>query len=519
MSHVVLVRPSYAPPEEWSGITTESRPPAGLLYVAAPLVAAGYSVSLIDQGAEESWARRLESEIGADTLCVGITCLTGRMILNGLNIARIVRGRSDCPIVWGGVHPSIETATSMTHPMVDVVVIGEGEETMLDLVNALAERKDLSRIPGIASKRDGKILLSPSRRPYDLNALPRLPLELVDLDQYRHHVGLTQYFRFRGDLAVSIESSRGCTHRCTYCVMASKNFQQKARWKGMTADKLATTVADIRERYGVKAFAFVDDNFFVDMPRANRFLDIIQHDGLSIEWFADIRMDTILNKLDVASLTRMEELGLRSLSIGIESGSDRTLKRLRKGESRETFVRANRLLAATSITPQYGFILGLPEETLDDVAQSYSLAVQLARDNPNAAITLNKLLPTPGTPLFDECVEHGFKAPASFEGWAEHSDTKWQRGPAVWMDPASAQFIMSQLHFHDVLKASSALPKRGRMWEGVRSLALFLMSLRLWQRCFGFPVERFFYRLLRSRWIFRRIKKFFVHYLVRRRNG
>ena len=101
---VILVRPAYGPLD--AGFR-ESRPPAGLLYVAAPLVQTGFSVAIIDQTVESKWKERLLCCLGENTLCIGITCLTGPMILNGIDIAKLVREHSKCPIVWGGVHPSL----------------------------------------------------------------------------------------------------------------------------------------------------------------------------------------------------------------------------------------------------------------------------------------------------------------------------------------------------------------------------------------------------------------------------
>ena len=129
--------------------------------------------------------------------------------------------------------------------------------------------------------------------------------------------------------------------------------------------------------------------------------------------------------MDKVFLKRLENAGLRSLGIGIESGSNRILKYLRKGETRETYINANRMLATTSIVPSYGFIQGLPNEKKEDVEGTYVLIADLLMENPNSFIMLNKLLPTPNTPLFEECRKQGFDPPKKLEHWADVMDTGW----------------------------------------------------------------------------------------------
>ena len=441
--------------------------------------------------------------------------------MNAVEIARIVRKRSACPIVWGGVHPTVEQDSTIASEWVDIIVVGEGEETFCDLVETLRKKKPLDTVNGIIFKQNGRARKTPARGCYDLDKLPMLPLNLVNLTHYKEHFGLTRYFRFSSPVAVSIETSRGCTHRCTYCVMASKEYAARAKWRGMSAVKVADVVQEIMGKYGIHAFAFVDDNFFVDMARVLDFLEEIERRPLNIEWFADIRMDTIVKNMDIPLLKRLESSGLRSVSVGIESGSNRMLKYLRKGETRETYIEANKMLVATRIVPQYGFILGLPTERREDVEQSYALAVQLLKDNPNAAPTMNKLLPTPGTPLLEECVKHGFCPPDKLEDWVDYCDTKWKRGPTVWMDKDAARFIISQIYFHDLLTMVTAKPNKGRLQKFLLDCATRLLLLRIKKQFHSMRIEQAIHRLIRIPILFRFIKRAYIFYLrsIKRPSG
>ncbi|MFZ2656381.1 MAG: radical SAM protein [Victivallales bacterium] len=491
---IILIRPAYGPLD--AGFR-ESRPPAGLLYISAPLVQAGVSVAIIDQTVESNWKERLLSCIGDNTLCVGITCLTGPMILNGINIAKLVREHSKCPIVWGGVHPSLEIETTLKSEYVDIIVRGEGEETFIELVTALKRNEPYSQIDGVAYKKDNQLVVNPERKPYDLNRLPPIPFELCDISLYRGNPTLKKFFRFRGDTAVSIETSRGCTHRCTYCVMANKFYKERAKWRGMSAEKMIETIKDAISKTGARSIAFIDDNFFVDIERINRFIDLLEKEHLEIEWFADIRMDTVAEKLNVDFLKRLEKSGLRSLGIGIETGSGNMLKFLRKGESRDTIVKANRMLSETGIIPNYGFLQGLPTETVEDAASTFTLVAQLLMENPNVGIIMNKLLPTPNTPLFEECVRFGLKKPEYLEEWAAFSDTDWHTGKGVWMEAGTAEFIMSQLHYKRILFSTTPRQKNS-IRDFILVLATKLLLFRIRHRFYSFKFEKWAFTFLRT---------------------
>jgi radical SAM superfamily enzyme YgiQ (UPF0313 family) len=493
-SEIILIRPAFGPLD--AGFR-ESRPPAGLLYIAAPLVQAGFSVAVIDQTVESNWKERLLSCLGGNTLCVGITCLTGPMILNGINIAKLVREHTKCPIVWGGVHPSLEIETTLKSEFVDMIVRGEGEETFIELVTALKRNEPYCQIEGIAYKKENQPVINPERKPYDLNKLPPIPFELCDINLYRGTLALRKFFRFRKDIAVSIETSRGCTHRCTYCVMANKFYKERAKWRGMSPEGMINAIKGAISKTGAHSIAFIDDNFFVDVDRVRTFLDLLEKERLEIEWFADVRMDTVAEKLDVDFLRRLEKSGLTSLGIGIETGSGNMLKFLRKGETRETIVKANRMLAETGIVPNYGFLQGLPTETADDAADTFTLVAQLLMENPKAGIIMNKLLPTPNTPLFEECVKCGLKKPERLEEWAAFSDTDWHTGPGVWMNAGSAEFIMSQLHYKRIL--FSTTPRRKNTFRDLILItATKLLLFRIRHKFYSFNFEKWVFIFLKT---------------------
>ncbi len=510
MAEVVLIRPKFCPPSE---VARESRPPTGLLYLAAMLVPDGVTVKIMDQSVEDDWRSFLEENIGAETICVGITSLTGNMIQNGIEMVKHIRTLTSAPVVWGGVHPSLEPDTTIQSTHVDMIVVDEGEETFPELVRYIRDKGDLSHVRGIIYKKDGKIFKNAPRERYDLNNLPPLPLDLANLEKYRGHQMLSYFFRFNNDIAISFETSRGCTNKCTYCVMASDNYDQKSKWRGMTAKKIADNVEFYINRYNVRSFVFVDDNFFANPLRARDFIEEVEKRKLAIEWFADLRMDTAERKLGVEFMKRAERAGLRSLGIGIESGSNRILAFLNKGEKRDTYIEANRILAQTGITPQYGFIQGLPGEKVEDIKETYTLIARFLLDNPNAIPSVNKLLPTPNTPLLKECMKAGWKPPTTFEGWVNYCDTHWVHGPTPWMDKEAAKFIISQLYYDDIITIARSPRRRVYLLELILKISTKLLMFRVSSGFSYLRIEAFFYRIIRIDFIYTFMKKVYLGFL------
>jgi radical SAM superfamily enzyme YgiQ (UPF0313 family) len=191
----------------------------------------------------------------------------------------------------------------------------------------------------------------------------------------------------------------------------------------MSPKKTFKQVLNLVDRFNLDAVAFHDEEFLIDGARAEKIAALI--DG-KFRWWIQGRMDG-LRRVD---LTKMEKGGLCAVQPGIESGSERILKLIKKGETVVDMLEANRRLAQTSIEPLYNLMMGFPTETYDELMQSVDLTIQLLDENPRAQISgFYVLVPYPGTEIFDLAIEHGFNAPDSLEKWAvfhrQHLATPW----------------------------------------------------------------------------------------------
>lgn len=391
------------------------------LLSAASLIAQDYEVKIIDQRTNSHWEEDLKRELERNPLCVGISSLTGPQIEFGLQASRIVKeAENRTKVVWGGVHATLLPEQTVQHSLVDIVVVGEGELSFRNLVIALDKKRSLEDVKGIAFKKDGRIVRTEPESPLDLDELPELPYDLVDVEKY---IGSQGRFQAEATRSLIFISSRGCPWACTFCCNPKLS---KRRWRSMSAERTYECVMSLVERYNLDAITFHDEEFLVDKARAKQLAYLI---GGKFKWWIQGRMN-LLKDMDLA---QMEKGGLCAVQPGIESGSDRILKLIKKGETVSEMLEANRHLAQTDMRPLYNFMMGFPTETYEELMQSVDLALRLLEENPKAQISgFYVLVPYPGTELFDLGVEQGFNMPDSLEQWSvfnrQHLNTPWIQG-------------------------------------------------------------------------------------------
>lgn len=404
--------------------------PLGLLSVATPLVARGYAVSLVDGFASPEWRRELREALRERPVCFGVTCMTGPQILRALETCAEVRAAyPDVPIVWGGIHPTLLPEQTLRHPLVDIIVAGEGEATFGELVETLRGGGPLGGVRGIWYKHEGEPRFSGARPFIDFAAQPPLEYGLVEMERYRR--------RLFGEDHVSFTSSRGCTFGCAFCWEGAFNHR---RWRPMPPEIVVEHVTRLVRRHGVRGILFTDDNFFADLNRAHRILERIVREELDISiGKLQVRADAVC-AMDRDYLDLMARAGAKRLHLGVESGSERILTLINKGETVDEFVEANRKLRGYPMLPLYLFMTGLPTETREDLAQTVSLAARLVQENPRADPSFNIYTPYPGTELYKAAVGLGLKPPSRLEDWAQFNFRNVPAG-CTWLTPDMRRLV------------------------------------------------------------------------------
>ncbi|HOZ45667.1 MAG TPA: radical SAM protein [Candidatus Hydrogenedentes bacterium] len=414
MPDVVLINPQT----DFDIRNVTTRLPLAMLYIGSALGREGFSVRIVDARVDPRWQETLRQSLESPVLWAGITSMSGGQIRWGLKAAQIVRDANPAvPIVWGGVHPSILPEQTLADPLVDLVCVGEGEITAVELAHRLRRDgpcADLRDIPGLVWQRDGSVVRNAPRPPMNMDDLPPIDYGLVDIAPYILAEG-------PGQRSLVLTTSRGCPMRCGYCYLGV--LPEGRRYRAESPERVVDRLEELSRRFGIHTFHIMDDEFFTQIQRARGVCEIILERRLEFRLRAACRIDYV-NRMDRETLDLFRNAGFEHLFLGAESGSDRVLEFIQKGITRADIVEANRRLREARIAPKFSFMGGFPSESLDEVKATLRLMVELVVDNANAYCTPIQLYsPYPGTPLFEFCVEQGMDAPKSLEAW---SDWSWE---------------------------------------------------------------------------------------------
>jgi len=401
MADVVLVQPVVG---LLDNIKTAPGLPLSLLS-AGKLVSREFEVKIIDQRLDPDWEKNLKRELKKKPLLVGTTAMLGPQVEFARAVGEETKKYSpEIPVVWGGPHPSVLPEQTIGDETVDIVVQGDGEETFLRLARALKKKRSLERIPGLYFKKNNRLIYTGQAPLVDLNKMPDIPYQLVDVHQYLPRRGEV--------LALDMETSRGCPYKCRFCY---NPFFNRGRWRALKANLVLERIKKVVDKYQIKGIWFIDDEFFIDLKRARRIIEGLIR--MKLHWsIQGVTAKSVL-AMDENFLRLLEKSGCEQLNIGAESGSARILKMVNKGITPEEILAVNRKLRPFNIMPWFYFMIGFPRETKKDVERTINLVLRLLKENPKAKISaIGCFTPYPGTPLFEEAEKQGFIPPDDLLG-------------------------------------------------------------------------------------------------------
>ncbi len=385
---IVLINPPMMRAEVTHvlGIKT---PPMGLAYLAAVLEEEGYQPKIIDANALglDYTALRKELERASPDV-VGVTAVTP-MVYEA--IASVKAAKDVCPdvvTVLGGPHTTfcpIETFEEC--PQLDVVCLGEGEETLKELVHTVEKAGSLRDVKGIIYRQDGHFYRT-KPRPL-IKDLDNLPFPARHLLPMNHYTILGRNYPI-----ANIVSSRGCPFSCSFC-SSSRIFGRS--YRARTAKNVVDEIEQFVHKYKVNSVEFSDDTFTLNRRRVEEICEEILRRKLDISWACSSRADVVTRDL----LFSMKKAGCHLIFYGIESGSMRILKLMKKGETHAQMIRAVKLTKETEIETYGSFILGFPEETKAELEETIKFAKALSVDFAQFSIAT----PYPGTELFEIAVK------------------------------------------------------------------------------------------------------------------
>lgn len=361
-------------------------PPLGLGYVAASLRQGGYKVILKDAFAERiSWEElrdylRLESP---DIL--GLSSMTPVIdtTFTAVKIARPYVGK----IIVGGPHVSVwQQEIFRQCPQIDFGVVGEGEKTIVELVNSLVGGREPIPIPGVI----GHNFSGPPRSLItDINTIPFPDRGLLPLDKYHYPFS-------KGKRVTTLFTSRGCPFHCIFCDKSVFG----SRWRARSATNVLQEVDEIVNLHNITSLIIYDDLFTLNKQRIIEFCEAILMRGYKLDWKCESRV----NLVDQKTLKLMKRAGCLMIAYGVESGNQHGLDYLNKKIKLEEIRRAFALTHQAGIETMAYFILGIPVETYEEEVKT----IDFAKEINSTYVQFSLLSPYYGTKLYKETVEKGW---------------------------------------------------------------------------------------------------------------
>jgi radical SAM superfamily enzyme YgiQ (UPF0313 family) len=367
-------------------------PPLGLLYLASAIKdRTEHEVKILDLQLPGGSYDDLAAEIRSfKPQVVGISAITF-MLLDVIETVAAVRQAArqldqEPVVVCGGPHVTVFPAETAQLAGVDYALAGEAEFNFLSLLNNLGDHEALAQLPGLSYLHDGKLVQGPEQDLiHDLDTVPMPDRRLVS---YRRYSSILA----GGKLMTTMMTSRGCPFKCIFCDRLGKVFRPAS------AEYVVRELADCVE-LGVHEIFFHDDTFTVDKKRVLDICAMIREKG----WRLTMDCRSRVNTIDEELLVALKGAGLRRISFGVETGSAQILKRIKKGITLEQARTAFGLARKHGIITLADFMIGHPDETVEDVKRTIRFARELNPDYAQFSITT----PYPATVLYQEAMDRG----------------------------------------------------------------------------------------------------------------
>ena len=433
MSKIVLMTPPVTLEERYGKLSwaANTLPSLGILYIASVLRKEGYEVSVIDASSiGRSPEELLRGIVALQPKYLGISATTLSIFHASAFADEIKKTINDTKIIIGGPHlTAIPEETMERFKSFDFGVVGEGEETIKELIHSIEHGGDTSNIPGIIYRHKDSFIKTVPR--VFINDLDRLPFPAWDLladFPRRYH---PPPFRFKQLPAAYFVTTRGCPYKCIFCDRSV--FGNKCR--GHNAEYIIELIEYLYKKFGIREFLIEDDTFITFKKRLIEVCEGIMASGIKISWSCLGRADAVTPDI----LSMMKKAGCWSISYGIETGDAEVMKFIGKNITLDQVEEAVRLTKKTGIHSKGFFIIGHPTDTHDTIRKTIDFALKVPLDD----ISVSMMTPFPGSKLYQIASDYG-----TF-------DNDWRK-----MNELDIVFVPKGLTKEDLRRYSKELLKR-----------------------------------------------------------
>jgi anaerobic magnesium-protoporphyrin IX monomethyl ester cyclase len=365
--------------------------PIGLAYLAAVLQENGIEVKVIDCQALDINHERLRSElISYQPNIVGITSIAPLMSSALLSAKAVKETLPGVPVVMGGPHATfMDEQIIAKESAVDLIVRGEGEQTLLEIAQNLGVQNKIRSIQGITFRDNNQVLRTPNR-PFiqNLDALPRPAYNQFQLDKYR----------LFGKRVLPVITSRGCPFQCNFCV-ATRMFGKEYRMR--SAESVLDELEWLKNTHGAEAFTFYDDTLTFNKERLYKICDGMKSRGINLPWDCQTRVDQVTPEV----LAKMRAAGCQQVFFGVESGCQKVLNAISKKTRVEQNEKAIKMAKDAGLFVTISLIIGYPGETQDTLKETLTFVQKTKPDDVYVCVAT----PFPGTELRNAVEKNGWK--------------------------------------------------------------------------------------------------------------
>ncbi|MFH0804168.1 MAG: radical SAM protein [Candidatus Zambryskibacteria bacterium] len=378
--------------------------PLGLAYVLSAVHRAGYDFELLDLDKDRKSDKEIEkflAEKEFDVVAFGCIVTGYKMIKN---LSRMVRKANKKAVIIAGnsVADSIPRIL-LSKTEVDVAVIGEGEITIVEVLDRIKNGKALDGVKGIWFKRGGKIFQNPNREAIkDIDSIPSPVWDLFDMEAYikgfQELINEPLPMPREQIRSFLVNAARGCPFRCTFCYQVFQHYNYRHRG----VDSIIKEIKKLQKKYKINYILFCDDLSFPSKTLLKEFVDRVLKEKLKFFWTASCRSDLFNSEEDVPLLKRIKKSGCEGFGFSLESANKEILKAMNKHLVPENFVRQKKLLDKAGISSWTSLVLGYPEETKKTIKETMDLCYKC-----DTYPSSGYLLPQPGTPMYKYIFDKG----------------------------------------------------------------------------------------------------------------
>lgn len=447
--------------------------PLALMALASNLDSEKYETIIIDGRIDDNPLETITKHL-PETICFGVTALTGKPIVDALEKTKFVKSKaSEIPIIWGGWHTSLfPKKTLEDEKCIDISVQGQGEITFQEIVSAIDLKQPFDSIKGICFRKEGEIIQNPPRALEDMNKLNRINYDFINVEDY---------FQKKGQRQFDYISSTGCHFRCAFC---ADPFVFGRNYSAVEPERMGEEFSYYYEKYKFTEINFQDETLFTYPKRIRKLaLELIGR-NIKVTWAGTMRADQA-HRMDDEDFALVKKSGLRRVLIGVESGSQEMMDWLKKDIKLEYVFEAAEKCKKHNVGVIFPFIVGFPKETQKSLDATVAVVKKLNAMSTKFETPIFYFKPYPGSRITDDVVKEGYQLPQSLEEWSQF-DYIGSAGP--WVSDEMYRFFEN---FKFYLKAGF-----GRK----RPLFFLPQKIARWRvnnNLYDFPIERKLFELVR----------------------